>query len=63
MTTQTLGRTHDEAAPAPYAALPRRERRAVSYCDIWDLVAPGDPCPTCEVTFEERLARARAGTN
>lgn len=46
---------------APHAELPRRERRVVSYCDIWDLVAPGDACPACEDTFEDRLARARAG--
>lgn len=39
--------------------LPRRERRPVSYCNIWDLVAPGSPCPACEDTFEDRLARAR----
>lgn len=39
-------------------ALPRRERR-VSYCDIWDLVAPGELCPSCEESFEDRLARAR----
>lgn len=47
---------------APHAALPRRERRVVSYCDIWDLVAAGEPCPACEDSFEDRLARARAST-
>ncbi len=58
--SSTLGST---VRTPSHAVLPRRERRAVSYCDIWDLVAPGEPCPTCEVTFEERLARARAGNN
>ncbi len=57
-TTSTLDRT---ARTAPHAALPRRERRVVSYCDIWDLVASGEPCPACEDTFEDRLARARSG--
>lgn len=28
-------------------------------CDIWELVAPGEACPTCEDDFTERLARAR----
>lgn len=49
------------ARTAPHAGIPRRERRAVSYCNIWDLVAPGEPCPACEDTFEDRLARARGG--
>lgn len=61
--TQTIGRTQRTAAHRGYDVLPRRERRAVSFCDIWDLVAPGEPCPTCEDTFEERLARARSGNN
>jgi hypothetical protein len=38
---------------------PRRDSRAVTYCNIWDIVAPGEPCPACESSFEERLARAR----
>lgn len=38
---------------------PRRDARAVTYCNIWDIVAPGEPCPACESSFEERLARAR----
>lgn len=64
MTTATATHVTDRAAriaarTAPHAALPRRERRAVSYCDIWDLVAPGEPCPACETSFEERLARAK----
>ena len=50
------------ARTAPHAGIPaRRERRAVSYCGIWDLVAPGEACPACENTFEDRLARARGG--
>lgn len=52
-------RTH-AGRTAPHAGIPaRREHRAVSYCDIWDLVAPGEACPACEDTFEDRLARAR----
>ena len=47
---------------APHAGLPLRERRAVAYCDVWDLVAPGEPCPACENSFEDRLARARAAS-
>ena len=39
----------------------RRERRAVSYCDIWDMVAPGESCPACDDDFAGRLARAAAG--
>ena len=56
-TAQTLtatGRTE------PHPGLPRRERRAVAYCDIWDLVAYGEPCPACENSFEDRLARAKS---
>lgn len=57
-TARTLARS---ARTAPHSSLPRRERRVVSYCDIWDLVAPGEPCPACEDSFEDRLARARSG--
>ncbi len=40
-------------------AVPQRhERRSVSYCDIWDLVAPGEHCPACDDDFRDRLARA-----
>lgn len=53
-TLSTAGRT------APHRGLPRRERRAVSYCDIWDLVASGEPCPACDSSFEDRLARAKS---
>lgn len=38
----------------------RRERRAVSYCDIWDMIAPGESCPACDDTFASRLSRASA---
>ncbi len=34
----------------------RRDRRATSYCDIWDIVAPEVPCPMCSGEYEERLA-------
>ena len=57
-TARALTRT---ARTAPHVSLLRRQRRVVSYCDIWDLVAPGEPCPACEDSFEDRLARARAG--
>lgn len=55
--TQTLTAPTQNRTPA-LPTLPRRERR-VSYCDIWDLVAPGELCPSCEESFEDRLARAR----
>ena len=55
----TTARTLPRRTRSPHASLPRRERRVVSYCDIWDLVASGEPCPACETSFEDRLARAR----
>ena len=59
MTTATDTRTARSARTAPHVTMSRRERRAVSYCDIWDLVGPGEPCPACESSFEDRLARAK----
>ena len=56
----TETRTHT-GRTAPHAGIPRRAHRAVSYCSIWDLVAPGEACPACEDTYEDRLARARGG--
>lgn len=33
----------------------RRDRRATSYCDIWDLVAPEVSCPACSGAHGETL--------
>lgn len=36
----------------------RRDRRATSHCDIWDMIAPEVPCPACNEEFGDRLERA-----
>lgn len=60
MTSHTATMTPPGTRTAPHVGLQLRERRAVSYCNVWDLVAPGEPCPACENSFEDRLARARS---
>lgn len=60
MTGQSTLAASDRQVTQVRLEAPRRASRAVTYCNIWDIVAPGEPCPACESSFEERLARARA---